>query len=250
MMTESCQSRLFMLAVRLGERAKSYDSQRDSRAVFTHTYALITRTLASGINETGFDNKEWVTSLAEAFARQYFLALDAFDQNHQVPKVWAEVFRVLKLARTSVLEDLVFAMTAHIVNDLPIALVEVGLADSQVVSHIHDFHRINDILGNNIKAIEDDVLSRYEPVFKWLDFLDRGYDQILTNYGFRLSRGMAWYNAVRFLDPASAIEARKSVERSAIQLIDNVRRPPVFSLRVLFRFLRFLAALGRRWPND
>ena len=241
-----------MLAVRLGERAKSYDSQRDSRAVFTHTYALITRTLASGINETGFDNKEWVTLLAEAFARQYFLALDAFDGKREVPKpkVWAEVFRVLKLARTSALEDLVFAMTAHIVNDLPVALAEVGLADSQAVSHIRDFHRINDLLGNNIKAIEDDVLSRYEPVFKWLAFLDRGYDQILTNYGFRISRGMAWYNAVRFLDPSSAIEARKSVERSAIQLIDNVRRPPVLSLRVLFRFLRFLAALGRRWPTD
>ena len=249
-MTETCKGRLLLLAARLAERAKIYEGQQDSRAIFTHTYALITRTLASEIDEMGFAEKEWVTSLAEAFAHLYFVALNAHDHDQEVSKVWAEVFRVLKLERTSVLEDLVFAMTAHIVNDLPLALVEVGLSNSQQVSHIYDFHRMNDILGNNIKAIEDDVLNRYEPWFHWVDFLERGYDQILTNYGFRLSRGMAWYNAMRMLDPASAVEAKKSVERSAIQLIDNVRQPPVFSLRVLFRLLRFIAALGRRWPRD
>jgi Family of unknown function (DUF5995) len=250
MMTQTCKGRLLVLAARLAERATDYDKQRDSRAIFTHTYALITRTLADGIDEIGFSEKEWVTSLAEAFARQYFSALNAYEQNQELSKAWAEVFRVLKLKRTSVLEDLVFAMTAHIVNDLPIALVEVGLNNSQQVSHIYDFHRMNDILGNNIKAIEDDILRRYEPAFQWIDFLDRGYDQILTNYGFRLSRGMAWYNAVRMSDPASAIEAKRSVERSVIQLIDNVRRPPLSSLRWLFRSLRFFAALGRRWPQD
>jgi hypothetical protein len=250
MMTQSHQTRLLSIAVRLDERARSYERQKDSRAVFTHTYALITRTLASGIGQTGFKDEEWVTSLAESFARLYFQALDASDQNGVTPKVWAEVFRVLKTERTTVLEDLVFAMTAHIVNDLPLALEQVGLTDSQQVSHIRDFHLVNDILGNNIEVIENDVLQRYEPILQWLDYFDRGFDQILTNYGFRLSRGLAWYNAVRFLDPSSADEAHVSVERSALKLIENVRRPPIFSVRVLFRFLRFLAAVFRTWPKD
>src|SRR4030095_6125363 len=105
------------------------------------------------------------------------------DKNEDTPKAWAEVFRVLKLKTTSVLEDLVFAMTAHIVSDLPLGLLEVGLEDRGHVSHIHDFHSMNDVLGSNIKAIEDDILKRYEPVFSWVDNLGNGFDQILTNYG-------------------------------------------------------------------
>lgn len=248
MMVQSHQDRLLTLAGRLDEYARHYERQRDSRAVFSLTYALITRTLANGINEMGFNNPDWVTSLAEAFARHYVSALNVFDQGGNPPKVWAEVFRVLKMQTTSVLEDLVYAMTAHIVHDLPLALLDVGLEDVQQVSHIRDFHRMNDILGNNIKEIEDKVLSRYEPAFKWLDHLERGYDQILTNYGFRLSRGMAWYNAVRLLDPTSLVEAKASIERSAVQLIDNVRNPRFIPLRIAFRGLRFIAALLRRWP--
>jgi hypothetical protein len=250
MMSESPQSRLLSLAVRLDERARNYERQKDSRAVFTHTYALITRTLASGIGQTGFQDEDWITSLAESFGGLYLQALDASDQNGDMPKVWAEVFRVLKTERTTVLEDLVFALTAHIVNDLPLALERVGLTDAQQVSHIRDFHLVNDILGDNIEVIERDVLRRYEPFLQYLDYFDRGFDQILTNYGFRLSRGLAWYNAVRFIDPLSSEEARRSVERSALKLIENVRRPPIFSVRVLFRFLRFLAAIFRTWPKE
>ena len=248
-MSETYQSRLLMLAARLDEYAGRYEKLRDSRAVFTHTYGIITRTLAARVADIGFDDAGWVVSLAEAFAHHYLLALDAFDHNGETPKAWAEVFRVLKLKETSVLEDLVFAMTAHIVNDLPLALVDVGLVDARQVSHIHDFHTMNDVLGSNIKAIEDNVLDRYEPALRWLDHLGHGYDQILTNYGFRLSRGMAWYNAVRLLDPASSIEAKESIERSAVQLIENVRNPPVWSLRIAYRFLRYVAALFRRWPQ-
>ena len=71
MMNASYESRLLALAVRLDERARIYERQKDSRAVFTFTYALITRTLASGISQTGFHDKEWVTSLAETFGGLY-----------------------------------------------------------------------------------------------------------------------------------------------------------------------------------
>ena len=250
MAINSHQDRLFLLAARLDQYARRYETLKDSRAVFTHTYAIITRTLAENITDIRFDNVEWVVSLAEGFAGRYFLALDAFDQSGDTPKAWAEVFRVLKIKSTSVLEDLVFAMTAHIVNDLPFALVDVGLADLAQRSHIHDFHTMNDILGSNIKDIEDNILKRYEPAFSWLDNLGHGYDQILTNYGFRLSRGMAWYNAVRLLDPLSSSAAKDSIERSAVQLIENVRNPPVLSLRIVYRILRFVAALFRSWPQE
>lgn len=240
---QSLQGRLLLLADRLDERAKKYESLKDSRAVFTHTYTIITRALAGSLVQPNFDDPEWIVSLAEAFAERYFVALDAFDNNGEVPAAWAEVFRVLKIRYTSVLEDLLFAMTAHIVNDLPLALIDVGFTPAR----IRDYHKVNDILGSNIQGIEDQVLNRYEPIFKWLDHLSRGQDLILSNFGFRLSRGMAWYNALRLMDPGSAAEVKAALERSAVELIDKVHNPPILSLRILFRVLRFIAAVFRRW---
>jgi hypothetical protein len=134
-------------------------------------------------------------------------------------------------------------MTAHIVNDLPLALIDVGFTDAR----IRDYHKVNDILGSNIQGIEDEVLNRYEPVFKWLDHLSKGQDLILSNFGFRLSRGMAWYNAIRLMDPGSSAAVKAALERSAVELIDKVHNPPILSLRILFRVLRFIAAIFRRW---
>lgn len=81
-----------------------------------------------GLATANFPNPGWVVSLAESFAQHYFLALDAADQHKQVPEAWEKVFTTIRCRNTSVLEDLVFAMTAHIVHDLPLALVEVGHA--------------------------------------------------------------------------------------------------------------------------
>jgi uncharacterized protein DUF5995 len=242
------ESQLLSLAARLDLYRIRYEAMHDSRAVFTYAYVNITRFLASGLATSQFQNPDWVVGLARAFADEYFQALDAADQNRPVPEAWQKVFTTIR-TRTSVLEDLIFAMTAHIVHDLPVALIHVGMADQNSVSHIRDFHRMNDVLGDNVQRIEDIVLRRYAPMLRWIDHLEKGYDQILSNYGFRLSRGMAWYNANRLLDPMSSAEAKASIIRSVIILIDNVRNPTFWPVRLLFRFGRFFVGLFRRWPR-
>lgn len=142
------------------------------------------------------------------------------------------------------------AMTAHIVHDLPLSLLEVGLSGADGESHIYDFHHMNDLLGKDIGPIANGVTSRYEPFFRWIDHLERRHTFVLTDFGFRVSRGVAWYNACRLLDPESKDHASDSVTRSVITLVDDVRRPPLLSLRLLFRALRWIAALGRVWPTQ
>lgn len=150
--------------------------------------------------------------------------------------------RTIRLNRTSVLEDLVLAMTAPIVHDLPISLVEVGLCAIDGESHIYDFHHMNDVLAIDVQPIADGVTARYEPFFRWITL-------VLTNFGFRASRGVAWYNANRLLDPVSHDAALNSLGKSVLTLVGDVRRPPLWSLRLLFRGLRFIAALFRVWPK-
>jgi hypothetical protein len=244
------EARLLGLAVRLDTYRERYDAQHDSRAVFTYAYAHITRVLAASVFNNVYQNPDWVVQLAESFALFYFRALDAEDRKETVPAAWQGVFKAIRFNRTSVLEDLVFAMTAHIVHDLPYALIDVGLGNEHETSRINDFHRINDVLAGNVTALEDILLKRYAPLLRFLDHLEKGYDQILSNYGFRLSRGMAWYNACRLLNVASRADVDASITRSTITLIDNVRNPPWRPLRLLFRGARLLVGFFRVWPRN
>jgi len=242
-------SRLCELATRLDTYVCKYEAAKDSRAVFTFAYVKITRTLAGKLFEAKFERPEWVATLAEHFATHYIDALDGWDSiPRKVPPAWEIVFETIALKRTSVLEDLVLAMTAHIVHDLPLSLVEVGLSTAGGESHIFDFHQMNELLAKDIQPIADGVTSRYEPFFRWLDHLERRHTIVLTDFGFRVSRGMAWYNASRLLNPSSREVALNSVTKSVLTLVNDTRRPPLLSLRLLFLGLRWIAALFRIWP--
>jgi uncharacterized protein DUF5995 len=241
--------RLTAVADRLDARARELDDRKDSRAVFTHAYALMTTQIAKELPTDPSFDPGWTVSLAEAFAARYFTALDAWDSGHDVPAAWDKVFRAICDRRTSVVEDLVFAMTAHIVRDLPHALLDVGLRDSSGRPHIHDFQAVNDVLGHEIQPIVNSTSRRYGRYVKFLDRLGKPYDRILTNYGIRLSRGVAWYNAMRLEDAAEASDAAESIEQSPGVLVDQVVNPPVWSLRIVLRFVRWVLGFLRKWPR-
>src|SRR5437016_853654 len=135
---------LLHLAELLEDKAVAYERQRDSRCVFTLAYALMTRRLAEAFGESDVD-WEWIGLLAGTFASHYLMALDAADTAASPPPAWADVFGTMRTTRTSVLEDLVFPMTVHIVRDLPHALCDVGLVHDGR-HHLREFHHVNDLM--------------------------------------------------------------------------------------------------------
>ena len=242
--------RLAALSARLEARARELDRQKDSRAVFTHAYALMTAQIAAELPTDPSFDPSWTVCLAEAFASRYFGALDAYDRGEGVPPAWDTVFHAICDRRTSVVEDLVFAMTAHIVRDLPHALLDVGLRDSSGRPRIHDFQAINDVLGHEIQPIVNATSRRYGRYLKFLDRLGKPYDRILTNYGIRLSRGVAWYNAMRLENPNESVDAAGSIEKSPAVFVDQVLNPPAWSLRIALRLLRWVLGFLRKWPLE
>ena len=240
--------RLEAIASRLDEYRLRFDRAHDSRAVFTYAYAVMTRRISAELPSAGLADPEWIVALAERFSRRYFEALDAYDADALGSDAWRAVFDGIVGRRTSVLEDLVLAITAHIVHDLPLALRDTGLTAADGRSHIRDFHAVNDMMASTVDTIQNDVARRYSPVIRWLDHVGEGYDEILTNYGARMARGLAWYNAERLLDPASAADAAAAIEHSPQLVVAEVLKPPKWSLRILLRFARWLTGFFRRWP--
>jgi Family of unknown function (DUF5995) len=239
------RQRLGAVINELRRRADELETQRDGRCVFTRTYARMTLRLADCLEDGRIDDPEWVTSLSEAFAARYFAALDGTSDS----RAWKEIFAAItgRRPRTSVIEDLVFAMTAHIVRDLPYALGDVDFLGPGP-SHIHDFHAVNAIMGEALEDIQADIAQRYAPAVKFFDRLSKRYDEILTDYGVRLSRGMAWYNAMRLTDPASRSDAARSIEDSPLVFMRNVLSPKRWLIGIMFRTMRVIASVGRRWP--
>ena len=236
------------VALRLEERARALEAAKDSRCVFTTAYALMTRRVALELSTAGLADREWTADVAEAFAARYFVALDAYDEGGDVAPAWRAVFDTLARRRTSVIEDLVFGVYAHIVRDLPHTLVECGVADADGRSRIRDHHIVTAIVGRAIDPIQDAVSARYGPYVRPIDRIGRRYDEILTDYGIRLSRGMAWYNALRLAEPAEADAAAAALERSTAVFVAHVMDPPLWSGRAALRALRWLASHLRRWP--
>jgi Family of unknown function (DUF5995) len=241
-------ARLEAVALRLEQRARDLERRHDSRCVFTYAYALLTRRLASALPTSDVADPDWVVSLAEQFVTLYEVAVTAWDEDGGVPPGWRVVFETICRRRTSVIEDLVLGMAAHIMRDLPHALVAVGLEAPDGTSHISDFHALNAILGDAIEEIQDEVSRRYAHYVRWLDRIGGGEDEIATNYGIRLSRGMAWYNATRLLDTRSTAAAAASIERSPQIVVDEVMHPSVWIVRHGLQALRVTVSLFRRWP--
>jgi hypothetical protein len=243
------EQRLELLAARLDARRVLLEQAQDSRCVFTCAYVMITRRISRSVTTAEYVEPEWIVELAETFAALYLEALDASAAGRSAGPAWDSVFEAIDRRHSSVLEDLVFAMTAHIVHDLPRALERVG-ADGPQGSHVHDFHAVNRAMGEAIDEIETTIAKRYAPAVRWIDHLGGSYSRILSNYGIRMSRGLAWYNATRLTDPASADEARQSTARSVQEFVDQVMDSPIWTTRAALRLGRFVVGLTRRWPTD
>ena len=250
-MPETPEARLHKVASALAERTRQYEKERDSRCVFTYCYCLLTLELERSIATTPYVDRLWICDLAAAFSSRYFDALDRYDAHDpDLPLAWQEVFAVTQRRFTSVVEDLVFGMTAHIVADLPHALAKVGLADSAGRTRIADYHVVNDILGNSIDLIRTRVAHRYAQRLARIDHLGGGHAIVVTNFGIRMARAVAWYNAVRLQHPEIAPIAAQSIQKSAVAVVNEIAHPPFWSIRMLMRIWRVFIALFRRWPES
>ncbi len=245
----SLHIRLRALVARLDALQRRFERLHDPRAAFTLVYRIITVSIDARLEGMGLADPGWLVRLAERFACRYFMAVEAADDGRSPGRVWEAVFAAIG-SRSSVLEDIVFPMTAHIVHDLPLALLDAGFDEPGLASRLHDYDRVNQVMEESIDHIRQHVTRRYSPGLRFLDRMERHYDLVLSGYGIRMSRGQAWYDALRLRDPSLAEVASHSLESRPIDLIDSVRHAPASTIGLVLSMLRRVSALFRRWPSQ
>jgi hypothetical protein len=249
------------LAGRLEPYHRKYEAARDTRAIFAYAYYNISLDLAEELEDQrrAFDDPEWIASLAIAFGSRFLSAMDAIDTwvsanpgvmptakalYGSVPRPWADVYLAICGDQSYVLEDLAYSMMAHISFDLPNALLNIP----HDVDRLGDYHRMNDVLASQTNHIQASVARRYQRFLFVLDRLTGTFDEFLTNYGIRVTRSMAFYNALRLSSVSGRNDAAGSIDRSSGLFIESVRHPDLWWLRWLVRIARWIIPRRRRWP--
>ena len=265
--TNSASQQVGQVADQISGYLVRYDSTHDPRAVFAYVYWRLTSSLSLSLaaDDPQFRDAGWVAELAECLAAEYFVAMDQIDNwvsagpgfrspvreedlPREIPEPWRAVCVAAAGRRSYVLEDALFGMMAHISFDLPMALWKMA-SRMTVPIHIADFHTMNSVFGAVIESIQSEVASRYSWVLAGLDHIFARNDELLTNYGIRVARGMAWYNFERMCDPDSATEAKGSIARSTGAFIRQIREPEDWRLRTASALARRLVPERRQWPS-
>lgn len=209
------------VARRLEALDRTYELGDDGRALFTYAYGVVTRTIAFSLAHGDFDDPDWVVALARAFARRYMKATADYDAG--VPPLgWQKVFATLHAKSLSSVAELLLCMVAHILHDLPLALLEVGLENERGVPRTADYHRMNEVLTSSIDLLQVRLAARYNPVFTTLDLLGADLDELLARAGVGQARALAWYTAQRIEDGAQREAVLLEVRDQIDDVVDRI----------------------------
>ena len=212
----------------------------DHRAPFALMYLRVT----DGVPGADFHDERWLSHLDALFARLYFRAFDAWNDGRStaVPEAWRISFEAARDRQTTALGDLLLGMNAHISRDLPYALVEAGLRQSDGTSAKADFDAVNDLLADVQGPMIREQAARFDPtVGRFTSPLLGVYESNITGVlaGWRTE---AWYNAQRL------VAAETRAERDAVA--ETIDRSAAARARLIYTATSYPVAGGSTAKRD
>lgn len=230
---------------KLSALVKKWQSARDRRVVFAHTYFLMTTNMLDALKAGQFHDRAWVGGLLDRFAEYYFDALEKFEEApHNAPSVWRVAFEVAKNPDTFVVQHLLLGVNAHINYDLSSSLIDVMRDEWPTYDAIRkrqryeDHTRVNDIIATTFDDAQELVIARYSPSLDRLMHAAMAFDEIMVSSLITSWREQAWQQAVEFLNAGSweaRHAARQRAEYHALRRADMImlRQGPV-KMKLLF----------------
>lgn len=186
-----------------------YHEQNDYRAVFLRAYYIITVNVQKALNETGrrqiFFDPAWIRALAGKFSSLYFQSLTTFERDAEAELAWKIAHRVAMERSSTVIQDLVLGLNAHINYDLAYGIYLNLKEHEDDRNHLllprrkFDHDQVNDILTASIPEITETLARDYGGGIRFLDQALQRFDDFLAGTGLRYYRERVWWNAVSYL---------------------------------------------------
>ncbi|MDC0707673.1 DUF5995 family protein [Stigmatella sp. ncwal1] len=201
------------------QQLEHFYARRDSRAIFLRAYYIMTTEVRAAIHGEGdyqqpiFFDGEWVDEVAARFSRLYFSSLKA-----PACEAWKRAHALAGEAHSSVIENLMLGINAHINYDLAFgihALLREGgeyLNPERLARRRFDHDQINNILMRCIPKIQTVLAREFGGGIRIFSDLFGKLDELLTFTGLRSYRDRVWHNVLALLS-ARTSEERHKVEK-------------------------------------
>jgi hypothetical protein len=205
----------------------------DRRGVFTTAYVITTATLKDWIDDRRFLQNELVARYVVAFGNAYrdALAADAGGLRWSVPLAWQQSFDACRVGRTSIFQDLLLGINAHINHDLAHAVIRSGL-DVHCQRCYQDHSRMNDALRLATPLVRSRVAANYS---RWLDLANWLYGRAIDRAVARTfeqarENAWTWAKALAAADGAAErinveLTISRRAESAGQQILDRPRTP-------------------------
>jgi hypothetical protein len=216
----------------MSELLAGMDKNADGRAAFLRCYSMMSQNMVSAVDESAFNDPEWMRRLIDHFAWYYFQALEKYDrEKHTTPMVWSLAHDTACQGSCSILQKLLLGINAHINYDLVLALTD--LMDEEWKKHtpslrnsrFEDYCKVNEIIGQTVDSVQDLVLETHSPSMELLDIAMGKADEWLISRLIRSWRDEVWERAGVFLentDPAARQQLRDQLEERTLTRADAI----------------------------
>ena len=164
-------------------------------AIFALAYLRVTQNVKAAADSGYFADRAWLTRIDAVFAKKYFDTIDTWRSGNTaaVPHAWRIALQASQDRTMSGLGDFMLNMNAHINNDFPYVLEQVGLTAPDGSTHKPDHNAYNDRLDQLYHPVFDEEAARFDPMFNKFDL--GPVDDLVVSTIMRGWREMVWRHA-------------------------------------------------------
>lgn len=188
----------------------------DHKAVFTTTYLELTKTLRNMlVADPGLLRWPRFFFREDAlFANVYFRSVRRWKQGREVPAAWRIAFETAEQGEVTGAQDMLLGINAHVQNDMPFVLAQLGLRDRKGAARKPDHDEANAALAAGYERVVGQIGARYDASISltnpdWLFIEDIGGLELVRQW-----REQVWRNAERL------VNAKTDAERA--QVADSI----------------------------
>jgi hypothetical protein len=201
-------------------QTEQWQETADDKVLFLRCYQMMTSNVLIAVDDHEFNDPLWVSTLLNRFADYYFVALHAYeDDPTSAPTVWQVAHNAARDPKISAMQKLLLGVNAHINYDLVLTLVD--MLDGEWDGHTEDMRNgryadhchINDIIGETIDAVQDDVLEPAMPIMDVIDKLLGPLDERIIVHLISQWREKVWHNAARLLEMGDTQEKGRFIKQ-------------------------------------
>jgi hypothetical protein len=204
----------------------------DHDAIFGLAYLRVTQNVKAAADNGYFHDRGWLTRIDAVFAKKYFDTMDTWSAGNKaaVPHAWRIALQASDDKTMSGLGDFMLNMNAHINNDFPYVLEQVGLTAADGSTHKPDHNAYNDRLDSLYHPVFDEEAARFDPMFNKFDI--GPVDELVVSTIMRGWREMVWRHAEALAatrgNPLLRGIVQKEIEEYAAGQAQFIKLIPIF----------------------